>query len=360
MTSPGPEDWAWQLGNLVETPDALIEGLPLSEEELRGIEEAEADGFRLRCTPYYRSLIDPDDPNDPIRIQCVPSLAESVSVPLDTPDPLAEEAHTVAPNLIQRYPDRVLLLATDRCATHCRHCTRRRRVGRGGLRSLDELEVAFRWIEDHSTVREVLFSGGDPLVASDIWIERILKRLRAISHLELIRGGTRVPVTLPQRVTPSLCEILGRFTPLYVTTHFNHPRELTREAVAACCALADAGIPLANQAVLLEGVNDSAEIQLELCRALLRARVRPYYVMQCDSVRGTGHLRVSVERGLAIMASLRGQLSGLGIPTYVLDLPGGGGKVVLSSKSLLQREGDYLLFVGPEGATTRYYDPSPT
>lgn len=351
------EDWTWQVAHAARTARDLGEWFELRDAERRGIAVAEAAGFPLLATPHYLSLIDPSDPNDPIRVQCVPTGAEDRAVPLDQEDPLAEEAHTVAPQLVRRYEDRALLLSTDRCATHCRHCTRRRRVGAAGPRSLGELEPALSWLSEHAEVREVLVSGGDPLLAPDRWIEALLGRLRRIPSIELIRVGSRIPVTLPHRITPRLCQVLRRHAPIYLTTHFNHPRELARASRRACARLADAGIPLANQAVLLRGVNDSVAVQAELGRALLRARVRPYYLMQCDSVRGTGHLRVSVGRGVEIVAGLRGRLTGLAIPTYVLDLPGGEGKVTLGPQYLRRREGELLVLESPGGEEVRYYDP---
>lgn len=331
----------------------------LTDDERAGIEWARASGFTALVPPHYLSLIDPADPADPLRIQCVPSARERVAAPLDRDDSLAEEEHAVAPYLVRRYPDRVLLLATDRCSIHCRHCTRRRRVGRSGMRRLADLEPALRWIEAHREIREVLVSGGDPLLAPDRWIEALLRRIRRIGHLEVIRVGSRVPVTMPRRITAALCRLLRRHGPLYLTTHFNHPRELALEAVEACESLADSGIPLANQAVLLRGVNDDVETLEALSRGLLRARVRPYYLMQCDAVSGTAHLRVNIRRGMDIMAALRARTSGLGIPTYVLDLPGGAGKVVLGRNPLIRREGDVLVFRGPRGGEARYHDPDP-
>jgi len=357
MSRGGMNDWSSQVRRSARTADRLAAVLSLSDDELRGIDAARANGFPALVPPHYLSLIDPDDPADPMRIQCIPSVRETVAAPLELDDSLAEERHTVAPDLVRRYPDRVLLLATDRCSIHCRHCTRRRRVGRSGPRAVPSLEPTFRWIEDHRDVREVLVSGGDPLVAPDRWIEAVLRRIRRIGHVELIRVGSRVPVTMPRRVTPSLCRILRRAAPLFLTTHFNHPRELSPAAVAACDALADAGIPVVNQAVLLRGVNDGAGVQAELSRALLRARVRPYYLMQCDAVTGTSHLRVPVRRGLEIMEALRRTTTGLGIPAYVLDLPGGAGKVVLDRSSMIRREGDALVLRSPGGGEVRYPDP---
>ena len=349
-------DWRRQLARSVRTGGELAEHLELSGEERRGLELAAHSGLPFRVTPYYLSLVDRRDPADPIRRQFVPLAREWEPGAGLRIDPLGEERHEVAPQLIRRYSDRALLLVSDRCATFCRHCTRRRRVGRGRLQTLDELEPALTWLEAHEEVVEVLVSGGDPLVASDLWLDALLGRLRRIEHLEVIRLGTRAPVTLPMRIDQSLCAVLRRHGPLFVATHFNHPREVTVEAVRACGALVEAGVPVVNQAVLLLGVNDCARTQAELGRALLRARVKPYYLMQCDAAEGTAHLRVPLRRGVGIMAALRGAVSGLAIPTYVLDLPGGAGKVELSPSALERREGEEVVFRGPRGQRVRYID----
>lgn len=351
-------DWRWQLTQAITDIEELEKRISLSDDERRGVVRVEGGALSLRITPYYLSLINGDDTTDPIRIQCVPSAREGEEHELLYDDPLAEAEHEVAPHLIRRYPDRVLLITTGRCATNCRHCTRRRLIGRSGLRSLTELEPAFEWIEQNMEIREVLVSGGDPLLGSDEWIGAVLTRLRAIEHVKLLRVGTRAPVTVPQRLTSELCTLLRRFAPIHLTTHFNHPNELTEEAGRACEALVDVGVPVANQAVLLRGVNDSVRVQRSLSLALLESRVRPYYLMQCDAVSGTSHLRVSVRRGMEIMAALRGSISGLGIPTYVLDLPGGAGKVPLVPSHIIGREGgETLLLRGPRGQVARYADP---
>lgn len=350
-------DWQWQLTHAITDVKSLEKRLSLTDDERCGLERASEGVLSLRISPYYLSLINGEEETDPIRIQCVPSGREAEEHELLFEDPLAEAEHEVAPYLIRRYPDRVLLITTERCATHCRHCTRRRLIGRSGVRSLAELEPAFQWIERHREVQEVLISGGDPLLGVDEWFDAVLSRLRSIGHVLLLRVGTRTPVTLPQRVTAELCALLRRFAPIHVTTHFNHPRELTDDARRACESLVDVGVPVANQAVLLKGVNDSVTVQRSLSLALLAARVRPYYLMQCDAVRGTSHLRVSVRRGMQIMAALRGTISGLGIPTYVLDLPGGAGKVPLVDSYIVGREGEKLLLRGPRGQIARYIDP---
>lgn len=348
--------WQSEIRRIVRDRSRLEGLLGLSDGERAGLGVAERTGFPLRATPYYVSLVDPSDPADPIRRQCIPSAEEGQPAPGDQRDPLGEEAHEVAPHLIRRYPDRALLLATDLCAVHCRHCTRRRRVGRGGPRRLAELEPAMRWLADHPEVREVLVSGGDPLVASDRWISALLSRIRRVRSVEIVRVGSRVPVVLPSRVTPSLCAVLRRHAPLFLTTHFNHPREVTPQAAAACEALADAGVPVANQTVLLRGVNDCARVLMELSWALLRARVRPYYLMQCDPAEGTGHLRTTTARGAELVAAMRGRVSGLGLPTYVLDVPGGAGKVPIGPSYVDARGGGRLHVRSPRGVPGAYFE----
>ncbi len=351
-------DWRWQLSRSIRTVEELASRCSLTEGERKWFARTSEGALPFSVTPYYFGLIDLSDPLDPIRRQCIPTNAEHTKERGQLFDPLGEEKFEVAPHLVRRYPDRALLLVTDRCATYCRHCTRRRHVGRGGRPSIRELRPAFRWLEDHREVDEVLISGGDPLVADTDWVDRLLRELRRIGHLGVLRVGTRVPVTLPMRVDAALCDVLRRHQPVIVTTHFNHPREMTSRAREACERLVDAGIPVANQAVLLRGVNDSARLQAALGRALLRARVRPYYLMQTDSAQGTSHFRTSVESGLRIMAELRRVLSGLAVPTYVLDLPGGAGKVPLTSSAVEGREGDDVILRSPTGVLVRYHAPT--
>jgi lysine 2,3-aminomutase len=352
-SSPEPRsaewhDWRWQLRHAVGSADELSRVLALTPRELEGVHRAEAQGLPLRITPYYLSLVDPRDPECPIRRQCVPDAREADEVPGDLVDPLGEVAHEVAPHLVQRYPDRALLLATDRCAVYCRFCTRSRIVGGGeGAVSLDALAPAFEWLRAHPEVRDVIVSGGDPLAMATERIARLLASLRAIGSVETIRLATRVPVTLPMRVTRELVRALRPYHPLWVMTHFNHPHELTRASVDACVRLADAGFPVMNQSVLLAGINDDADVLSELFRGLVRARVRPYYLLQADPVRGTGHLRTPLARGVELMERLQGRLSGIALPKLICDTPGGRGKVPIGP--------DYVVARAPGRTTLRTF-----
>jgi lysine 2,3-aminomutase len=338
-------DWRWQLRHCVGSVDELARALPLTARELAGARRAESQGLPLRITPYYLSLVDPHDESCPIRRQCVPDAREDDEVPGDLADPLGEVAHEVAPHLVQRYPDRVLLLATDQCAVYCRFCTRSRIVGGGeGPAPLEALEPALAWLRQHPEIRDVIVSGGDPLAMATGRLASLVAAVRAIPSVETIRLATRVPVTLPMRITDELLAALRPHHPLWVMTHFNHPKELTRESVAACTLLADAGFPVMNQSVLLAGINDRAEVLEALFRGLVRARVRPYYLLQADPVRGTGHLRTPLRRGVELMAALQGRLSGIALPKFICDTPGGLGKVPLGP--------DYVVGAHSAGKTT--------
>ena len=353
-----PSDWRWQVRHAVTTVDQLKAALPLTDGELRGARRAEQDGLPIGITPYYLALIDRADPACPIRRQCVPDHREGVATPGDLVDPLGEVAHEVAPHLVQRYPDRALLLATDRCAVYCRFCTRSRMVGDGGgARSMDELGPAFEYLRAHPAVRDVIVSGGDPLAMSTDRIVRLAARLRAIPSLETIRLATRVPVTLPMRVTRELVQALRPFHPLWIMTHFNHPKELTPEARAACSRLADAGFPVMNQTVLLRGVNDDASTLDRLFRALVRVRVRPYYLLQADPVTGTGHLRTPLAAGVAIMEQLQGRLTGIALPKLICDTPGGLGKVPLVPDYVVRRGPGVTVLRTFRGALVEVLDP---
>jgi lysine 2,3-aminomutase len=293
-----------------------------------------------------------------VRRQCVPRAEESRLVPGDLVDPLGEVAHEVAPHLVQRYPDRVLLLATDRCAVYCRFCTRSRMVGDGGGPVPDAaLEPALAWIAAHPEVRDVILSGGDPLAMATDRLVRIVARVRAIPTVETIRLATRVPVTLPMRVTGELVRALKKFHPIWVMTHFNHPKELTRDAIAACARFVDAGFPVMNQSVLLAGVNDDAAVLEQLFRGLVRARVRPYYLLQTDPVRGTGHLRTPLATGVAIMERLQGRLTGIALPKLICDTPGGKGKVPLSPDWVVSRGDGTTVLRTFRGEQIAYVDP---
>ncbi len=350
--------WHRQVRESIRTVDGLRSALNLTPSERRGAERAELEGLPIAITPYYLSLCDPHDPTCPVRMQCVPRSEEAEEVLGDMVDPLGEVEHEVAPHLVQRYPDRVLLLASDRCAVYCRFCTRSRMVGDGGgPASMAALTPAFRYIESHPEVRDVIVSGGDPLAMATERIVRLVARLRAIPTVETIRLATRVPVTLPMRITKELVRALRNYHPLWVMTHFNHPKEVTPAAARACARLADAGFPVMNQTVLLAGINDRADVLETLFRALVRHRVRPYYLLQADPVRGTGHLRTPLATGIAIMAQLQGRLSGIALPKLICDTPGGKGKVPFGPTYLLERGESTSLFRTFRGELVPYTDP---
>lgn len=340
-----PNDWQWQIRNSLTTAEALASAFDLTESERKGAERAEHQGLPIAVTPYYASLADRRNPSCPIRLQCVPVANEAIDAKGDLNDPLGEVAHEVAPHLVQRYPDRVLLLATDRCAVYCRFCTRSRMVGDGGgAVSLEKLAPAFAYIESHPEVRDVIVSGGDPLAMATERLDRLLSRIRSIPTVETIRLATRVPVTLPMRITDELVSTLRKHHPVWVMTHFNHPNELTPESKAACERLADGGFPVMNQSVLLRGINDSAETLEALFRGLIRVRVRPYYLLQMDPVRGSSHLRTPLSRGIELMENLQGRLTGIALPKFICDTPGGLGKVpLLPNYVVSQKPGETLL-----------------
>lgn len=356
-------DWRAQARRAARSLAELEAALVLTDSERRGIARAEAEGLPVSITPYYLGLVDRHDPACPIRLQCVPRADEALTVEGDLDDPLGEVAHEVAPHLVQRYPDRALLVATDRCGVYCRFCTRSRIVGDGaGAVPLDALEPAFRYLEAHPEVRDVIVSGGDPFVMATDKLVRLVARLRTIESLDTIRLATRTPVTMPQRITTELVEALRPHHPLWVMTHFNHPKELTPESLAACARLADAGFPVMNQAVLLRGVNDDADVLERLFRGLVRARVRPYYLLLADPVKGTGHLRTSFAEGVAIMARLQGRLTGIALPKLICDTPGGRGKVPVvpdyvvdtsvPGRTVLETfRGEHVTYVDPPAAS---------
>ena len=351
-------DWRWQLRSAVRTASDLAEELALSAEELAGAVAAEQSGFPLAITPYYLSLCDPHDPTCPIRRQVVPTAAERETVPGDLRDPLGEEAHEVAPELVRRYPDRALLLVTDRCGVYCRFCTRSRMVGSGGgARSLDRLAPALDYLRQHPEVRDLIVSGGDPLTSSTERITQLLAAIRGVDSIETIRLATRVPVVLPQRITRELLQALRPFHPIWVMTHFNHPKELTDLSRQALGRLADAGFPVMNQTVLLRGINDDAATLTELFRGLVRERARPYYLLQTDPVRGTGHLRTPLATGLRLMEELQGRLSGIALPKLIVDTPGGFGKVPVSPDYVVARGDGRTRFRTPRGVEVDYIDP---
>lgn len=351
-------DWRWQLQHSVKTARALAAAIELTDSELSGALRAEREGFPLSITPYYLSLVDRTDPLCPIRRQVVPRAEEATEVRGDLVDPLGEVSHEVAPDLIQRYPDRALVFATDRCAVYCRFCTRSRAVGAGGgARTLSRLAPALAYLSAHPEVKDVIVSGGDPLAMSTERIVALVRALREIPSIETIRLATRVPVALPQRIAGELLRALRPFHPLWVMTHFNHPRELTDLSRAACRRLADAGFPVMNHTVLLRGVNDDSRILGELFRGLVRERVRPYYLLQADPVRGTGHLRTPIGVGVRILRELQGQLSGIAIPKLIVDTPHGLGKVPLGPSYVVEEVPGRTRFRTPRGAEVDYFDP---
>jgi lysine 2,3-aminomutase len=353
-------DWRWQSQHAVTNLQALDKALVLTDAERIGAGRAEAAGLPISITPYYLALCHPTDPACPIRRQCIPRAEEAIAIRGDLRDPLGEEAHQVAPHLIQRYPDRVLLIATDRCGVYCRFCTRSRLVGDGGgARSMAALEPAFAWIEAHPEIHDVIVSGGDPCLMSTERIARLLQRIRRIEHVDYVRLATRAPVTLPQRITDELCvAIRESHERTWVMTHFNHPKELSEEARTACARLADAGLPVMNQTVLLRGVNDEPDTLSALFRGLVRSRVRPYYLLQMDPVGGTGHLRTPLRRGVELMASLQGRLSGIALPKFIVDTPGGLGKVPIGPNYIRSTTDGVTVLETFRGDFVEYYDPT--
>jgi len=338
------EDWHWQLKHRIRSKDELSEIIKLSSEEEKGINKA-SGRLSMAITPYWATLIDPDDPECPLRRQSVPTLNESIVGPHEMTDPCAEDRDSPAPHLVHRYPDRVLLLATEHCAMYCRHCTRRRLVGEHNeSEASNKFDAAIDYIRSNRKIRDVLISGGDPLTLEDEALEALLKAVSSISHVEFLRLGTRVPVTLPQRITEKLINILKKYSPVWMSIHFNHPKEITKRCKIACDMLVEAGVPLGSQTVLLRGINDRPYIMKKLMHDLIKIRVRPYYIYQCDPVRGTQHFRTPVACGINIMEKLRGYTSGYAVPTYVVDGPGGGGKIPIGPNYILsQAKGKYVL-----------------
>ena len=348
-------DWKWQLKHRITTVEQLQKFLPtLTPEEFAGAKLANTK-LALAITPYFFNLIDPADENCPIRLQVIPKLAETQTASWEMSDPCGEDSHSPVPGLVHRYPDRVLFLVTDRCAAYCRYCTRSRLVSNAsGYDFHPEFDKQIAYIAAHSEIRDVLLSGGDPLLLSDEKLENLLGRLRAIPHVEFLRIGSRIPTFLPQRITPELCAMLKKFHPLFMSIHSNHPRELTTEVRDALGRLADAGIPLGNQTVLLKHVNDDADVMKAHLQKLLMCRVKPYYIYQCDLISGSAHLRASVRTGLAIMEKLRGHTTGYAVPTYVIDAPGGGGKVPVSPEYVLSHNADRVVIRNFEGKIFEY------
>lgn len=350
-------DWKWQMRNRIKTVDDLRKHIKLTPEEAMGINRC-LGTLRMAITPYYLSLIDQSDPNDPIRKQAIPTTSELELSSCDCEDPLHEEADSPVPGLTHRYPDRVLLLVTDKCAMYCRHCTRRRFAGQTDQSlPMEQIQRAIEYIEKTPVIRDVLISGGDPLLLSDEKLEQIIKRLRAIPHVEIIRIGSRVPVVMPQRITPELVEMLKKYHPIWLNTHFNHPNEVTPESKKACEMLANVGIPLGNQTVLLRGINDCIHVMKKLMHELVKIRVRPYYIYQCDLSMGIKHFRTKVSKGIEIIEGLRGHTSGFAVPTFVIDAPGGGGKIPVMPNYLLSTAENKVILRNYEGVITTYNEP---
>jgi len=350
-------DWKWHFRNRITRIESLDRFIPLSIEEQRQLGLV-TERYPLSITPYYLSLIDPDNPDDPVRKQAVPSVLEMTMSKIGMEDPLAEKENSVVPGLVHRYPDRVLIVLTDICPMLCRHCTRKREWRYGGwVRPPAEIEAMLDYLRRNTNVRDVIISGGDPLTLSTRHLEAIISKIRDIKHIQIIRIGTRFPVVLPQRIDAELCDMLSKYGPIWLNTHFNHPNEITPESAAACDRLLRAGVPVNNQSVLLRGVNDSIETMTRLCHGLLKIKVRPYYLFQCDEVQGTEHLRTPVEAGVRIIEGMRGHTSGLAIPTFVVDLVDGGGKVPLQPNYVLSMTEDELLLKNYEGKVFRYRNP---
>jgi lysine 2,3-aminomutase len=351
-------DWRWQLRHRVTTLEQLKEIIDLTPEEVEGIEHSKGR-LALAVTPYFASLMDPINPNCPIRRQAIPRIEEIHLSKNEMVDPLGEDNHSPVPGLVHRYPDRVLLLVTDQCAVYCRYCTRRRLVG-SSERSISQgnFEEVLKYLKGHRKVRDVLLSGGDPLLLENERLEEMLSRLRALPHIELLRIGTRVPVTLPQRVTGGLVRMLKKYHPLMISIHFTHPKEITDRVKRACSELADGGIPLGSQTVLLKGINDKPYIMKKLVHELLKIRVRPYYIYQCDLAMGTEHFRTSLATGIQIMEKLRGHTTGYAVPTYVVDAPGGGGKIPLQPDYVVSKGRGKVVLRNYEGRIFNYSEPN--
>jgi lysine 2,3-aminomutase len=350
-------DWLWQLTNTIRTVEELKEVIHLEETEITGVGISKQT-IPLNITPYYALLMDPDDPTDPIRMQSVPISSELDRTPYDLADPLLEDTDSPVKGLTHRYPDRVLFLVTNQCSMYCRYCTRRRFSGQIGMGvPKKQMEACLDYIRNTPQVRDVLLSGGDGLLINDRILEYLLRELRDIPHVEIIRIGTRAPVVFPQRITENLCTILKKYHPVWLNTHFNHPKELTPEAKRACEMLTNAGVPVGNQSVILAGINDCPHIMKSLMHELVKTRVRPYYIYQCDLSEGIGHFRAPVSKGIEIIEYLRGHTSGYAIPTFVVDAPSGGGKIPVGPNYLISQSSQKTILRNFEGVITSYPEP---
>ena len=356
VNDEGWNDWKWQVKNRITTLEELKKYIKLTKEEddPRILQE-----YRMAITPYYLSLIDPDDPYDPVRKQAIPTNLELERYTGDLEDPLSEDVDSPVEGLTHRYPDRVLFLVSETCSMYCRHCTRRRFAGHHDMAPpQSQIDACIEYIKDTPSIRDVLLSGGDALLVSDKKLEDILKKLKEIHHVEIIRIGSRAPVTNPFRITPELCEMLKKYQPIWFNTHFNHSNEITEDSTKVCEMLADAGIPLGNQSVLLRGVNDCIHIMKRLVQDLVKIRVRPYYLYQCDLSLGLGHFRTSVAQGIEIIEGLRGHTSGLCVPTFVVDAPGGGGKIPVMPDYTISQGNTRVVLRNFEGVITTYEEPN--
>ena len=350
-------NFRWQLQNRVTNLSQLENHLNLSNKERNGV-ILSGNNLSLSITPHFFNLIEANNPDCPIRKQVIPTVDEISVSSEEMSDPCGEDSHMPVPGLVHRYPDRVLFLLTDRCASYCRYCTRSRVVSGAGENNLKtNFEDAFQYLENNKSIRDVLFSGGDPLLYADNKLEKIIKRIRSIKHIEFIRIGTRIPIFLPQRITPNLCNMLKKYHPLWMSVHTNHPKELTSEVKQALEMLADSGIPLGNQSVLLKGVNDDISTMKSLVHKLLQCRVRPYYLYQCDLIEGSSHLRTSASKGIEIIEGLRGHTSGYAVPQFVIDAPGGGGKIPINPEYVVEKNSKQLKIRNYEGKSFIYPEP---
>lgn len=357
VTNEEWNDWKWQVRNRITDVDTLKQVINLTPEEEEGVRKS-LETLRMAITPYYATLMDPENPNCPVRKQAVPTSRELVRSKYDLEDPLHEDKDSPTPGLTHRYPDRVLFLVTDQCSMYCRHCTRRRLAGQHDqAMPNNQIKNAIEYIRNNPVVRDVLLSGGDGLLIADDVLEEIIKELRTIPHVEIIRIGTRTPVVMPQRITPALVNMLKKYHPVWVNTHFNHPSEITPESMQALATLADAGVPLGNQSVLLKDVNDCPFIMKKLVHELVKNRVRPYYIYQCDLSQGIEHFRTSVSKGIEIIESLRGHTSGYAVPTFVVDAPGGGGKIPVGPQYMISHSDRKVILRNYEGVVCAYTEP---
>ncbi len=350
-------DWHWQLKNRITDATELRKYITLHPDE-EAIFAQKGFSFRMAITPYYLSLIDPDNPNDPVRMQAIPRIDESQVNASDMSDPLSEDADAPVPGMTHRYPDRVLLLLTDQCSMYCRHCTRRRKAGEHDApMPRANVDKAIEYIRQHTEIRDVILSGGDPLTLGDQRLDEILGQLSKIDHVDIVRLGTRTPVVLPQRFTPELIAVLKKYPFVWLNTHFNHPQEMSETAAKALASIAGTGIPMGNQSVLLKGINDHVDVMKQLVHKLVRNRVRPYYIYQCDLTEGIAHFRTPISKGIEIIESLRGHTSGLCIPTYVVDAPGGGGKIPVMPNYIVSQMPGRVILRNYEGFITSYTEP---